>query len=92
MLSAATLCTRHAPHSRPEISLVLKLLQGDPAAVEWAMQEIETSEDLNVIYNKQSATEIQSFMNLALLDLEDDSAFTSSTELNISLEDYLECR
>nr|ATE50928.1 universal stress protein 22 [Salvia miltiorrhiza] len=89
MVSAATLCTRHAPQSRPEISLVLKLLQGDPAVVEWARQETKTCEDLNVIYNEQSATEIQSFINLALLNLEDDSASTSSTELNISVEDYL---
>ncbi|KAL1535104.1 protein kinase STUNTED-like [Salvia divinorum] len=89
MASAATLCTRHAPQSRPEISLVLKLLQGDPAVIEWARQETKTCEDLNIIYNEQSATVIQSFINLALLNLEDDTASTSSTELNISVEDYL---
>ncbi|KAG6424850.1 hypothetical protein SASPL_115270 [Salvia splendens] len=92
MVSAATLCTRHAPQSRPEISLVLKLLQGDPAVVEWARQETETCEDLNMIYNEQSATEIQSFINLALHDSEDDSTSSSSTELNISVEDYLGSR
>lgn len=89
MVSAATLCTRHAPQSRPEISLVLKLLQGDPAVVEWTRQETKTCEDLNVIYREQSATDIQSFINLALLNLEEDSASTSSTEQNISVEDYL---
>ncbi|KAH6784823.1 kinase with adenine nucleotide alpha hydrolases-like domain-containing protein [Perilla frutescens var. hirtella] len=89
MVSAATLCTRHAPQSRPDISLILKLLQGDPAVVEWARQETKTTEDLNVIYSEQSATDIQSFINLALLNVEDDSASTSSTEQNISVEDYL---
>ncbi|XP_042006915.1 probable receptor-like serine/threonine-protein kinase At5g57670 [Salvia splendens] len=89
MVLAATLCTRHAPQSRPEISVVLKLLQGDPAVIEWARQETKTCEDLNIIYNEQSATVIQSFINLALLNLEDDCASTGSTELNISVEDYL---
>ncbi|XP_042062657.1 probable serine/threonine-protein kinase PBL5 [Salvia splendens] len=92
MVSATTLCTRHAPQSRPEISLVLKLLQGDPAVVEWARQETETCEDLNMIYSKQSATDIQSFINLALHDSEDDSTSSSSTELDISVEDYLGSR
>lgn len=68
---------------------VLKLLQGDPAVIEWARQETKTCEDLNIIYNEQSATVIQSFINLALLNLEDDCASTGSTELNISVEDYL---
>ncbi|KAI3445099.1 hypothetical protein Pfo_001764 [Paulownia fortunei] len=92
MVLAATLCIRHAPQSRPEISLVLKLLQGDPEVVKWARQETKTSEDFNVISSEQSATNIQSFINLALLNLEDDSASISSTEQNISVEDYLRGR
>ncbi|PIN16878.1 Serine/threonine protein kinase [Handroanthus impetiginosus] len=87
MVLAATLCIRLAPQSRPEISLVLKLLRGDPEVVEWARQE--TSQNLNIISREQSITDIQSFINLALLNLEDDSASMSSTELNISVEDYL---
>ncbi|KAL0379838.1 UNVERIFIED_CONTAM: PTI1-like tyrosine-protein kinase [Sesamum angustifolium] len=90
MVLAATLCIRLEPQSRPETSLVLKLLRGDPEVLEWARQETETSEDLfNVINGEQSATNIQSFINLALLNLEDDSASSSSTEQNLSVEDYL---
>ncbi|KAL0425679.1 UNVERIFIED_CONTAM: Receptor-like cytosolic serine/threonine-protein kinase RBK1 [Sesamum radiatum] len=90
MVLAATLCIRLEPQSRPETSLVLKLLRGDPEVLEWARQETETSEDLfNVINGEQSATNIQSFINLALLNLDDDSASSSSTEQNLSVEDYL---
>ncbi|KAL0464487.1 UNVERIFIED_CONTAM: Proline-rich receptor-like protein kinase PERK9 [Sesamum latifolium] len=90
MVLAATLSIRLEPQSRPETSLVLKLLRGDPEVVEWARQETETSEDLlNVINGEQSATNIQSFINLALLNLDDDSASSSSTEQNLSVEDYL---
>ncbi|KAL0429203.1 UNVERIFIED_CONTAM: Receptor-like cytosolic serine/threonine-protein kinase RBK1 [Sesamum radiatum] len=90
MVLAATLCIRLEPQSRPETSLVLKLLRGDPEVVEWARQETETTEDLfNVINGEQSATNIQSFINLALLNLDDDSASSSSTEQNLSVEDYL---
>ncbi|KAK6140501.1 hypothetical protein DH2020_025756 [Rehmannia glutinosa] len=71
---------------------VLKLLQGDSEVVEWARQETKTCEDFNVISSEQSATDIQSFINLALLNVEDDSASTSSTEQNISVEDYLKGR
>ncbi|KAG8391161.1 hypothetical protein BUALT_Bualt01G0159000 [Buddleja alternifolia] len=91
MVLAATLCIREAPQSRPDISLVLKLLQGDPEVIEWAKQETNTSEEFNVICDEQSAKNIQSFINLALLNLEDDSASTSSSteHNNISVEDYL---
>ncbi|KAL8500920.1 hypothetical protein ACS0TY_020490 [Phlomoides rotata] len=87
MVLAATLCIRHAPQSRPEISLVLKLLRGDPSIVDWAREESKSSEDSYIIKGEQS--DIQSFINLALHNLEDDSASTSSTEQNISVEDYL---
>ncbi|KAL6570061.1 hypothetical protein OROMI_014575 [Orobanche minor] len=93
MVLAATLCIRHAPQSRPDISLVRKLLQGDPEVIEWARRESKTfSEDFNVINGEQSATNIQSFINMALCNLEEDSASTSSTEQNISVEDYLRGR
>ncbi|KAK4414520.1 Proline-rich receptor-like protein kinase PERK9 [Sesamum alatum] len=90
MVLAATLCIRLEPQSRPETSLVLKLLRGDPEVVQWARQETETSEDqFNFINSEQSTTNIQSFINLALLNLDDDSASSSSTEQNLSVEDYL---
>ncbi|XP_051115094.1 protein kinase STUNTED-like [Andrographis paniculata] len=89
MLLAAMLCIRSIPLSRPEMSVVLKLLEGDPELIEWARRETKNYDDLSVVSGKQSATNIQSFINLALLDLEDDSASISSTEQSISVEDYL---
>ncbi|KAL8061929.1 hypothetical protein ABFX02_02G114600 [Erythranthe guttata] len=89
MVLAATLCIRTAPQSRPQISLVSKLLQGDQEVVDWARQETKSCEEINVISNEQSATNMQSFINLAFLDLEDDSDSISSSEQNISVEDYL---
>ncbi|KAL0349389.1 UNVERIFIED_CONTAM: putative protein kinase [Sesamum angustifolium] len=88
LVLAATLCIRDAPQSRPDISTVLKLLR-DPEVVDWVRQETNASEDINAINDKQSATHIQSFINLALLNLEDETASISSTEQNISVEDYL---
>ncbi|KAL6565490.1 hypothetical protein OROHE_004545 [Orobanche hederae] len=89
MVLAAILCIRHAPQSRPEISLVLKLLQGDKEVIEWARQEVNSWEDFNAINGDQSTNNIQSLINLALLNLEDDATSISSTEHNISVEDYL---
>ncbi|KAL7158011.1 hypothetical protein ABFS83_02G114400 [Erythranthe nasuta] len=89
MVLAATLCIRTAPQSRPQISLVSKLLQGDEEVVDWARQETKYCEEINGISNEQSATNMQSFINLAFLDLEDDSDSISSSEQNISVEDYL---
>ncbi|KAH6813857.1 kinase with adenine nucleotide alpha hydrolases-like domain-containing protein [Perilla frutescens var. frutescens] len=86
---AAALCMRHAPLSRPNISLVLKLLQGDSEVIEWARQEADRAEDVNAMNGEQSATDIQSFINLALLDVEDETTSTSSVEQNVSVEDYL---
>lgn len=52
--------------------------------VEWAREEAKCVEN--------DATEMQSFINLALLNLEDETASTSSVEPNVSVEDYLGCR
>ncbi|CAA0808936.1 Protein kinase protein with adenine nucleotide alpha hydrolases-like domain [Striga hermonthica] len=92
MALAAALCIRYASQSRPDISLVLKLLQRDQEAVNWARQEIRGSDELNGVHGEESTTKVQYFLNLALLDLEDDSASVSSTEQNISVEDYLRGR
>ncbi|KAL3622584.1 hypothetical protein CASFOL_033995 [Castilleja foliolosa] len=94
MVLAATLCIRHAPQYRPNISLVLKLLQGDRKVMKWAMEEIKIcdSEEFDVINGEQAPTNIQSFINLALLDLEDDCVSICSVEQNISVEDYLQGR
>ncbi|KAG2293447.1 hypothetical protein Bca4012_005560 [Brassica carinata] len=88
LLLAATLCIKRAPHDRPQIGLVVKILQGDEDATEWGKQQVKASEDATAYL-----TNIESHINLALLDLEDDAASDSSPEASsISVEDYLKGR
>ncbi|KAF3536598.1 hypothetical protein F2Q69_00025403 [Brassica cretica] len=88
LLLAATLCIKRAPHDRPQMSLVVKILQGDEDATEWGKQQVKASEDA-----REYSTNIESHINLALLDLEDDAASDSSPEASsISVEDYLKGR
>lgn len=69
-------------------SQVLKILQGDEEATEWGKQQVRASED-----EAAYLTNIESHINLALLDLEDDAASDSSPEASsISVEDYLKGR
>ena len=59
----------------------------------WAEQEVNASEELDGFEGEPVLTNIQSHLNLALLDLEDDTDSISSTEQQIvSLEDYLRGR
>ncbi|XP_039117115.1 probable receptor-like serine/threonine-protein kinase At5g57670 [Dioscorea cayenensis subsp. rotundata] len=100
MILAATLCIQRAPHSRPRISIVLKLLQGDDDVLKWARSQVsasECSDDLDEVTNP--TPDIQSYINLALQDIDEDSHSVSSTEPsvdfitgNTSLEDYLQGR
>ncbi|KAG1328101.1 proline-rich receptor-like protein kinase PERK9 [Cocos nucifera] len=101
MTIAATLCIRRAHQSRPQIASVLKLLQGDDDVVEWARSQISTSEGPDELDEELTDMKsiIQSHLNLALLDVDDDSLSISSTEqtvdfitTNTSTEDYLEGR
>ncbi|KAI5681754.1 hypothetical protein M9H77_02982 [Catharanthus roseus] len=92
MVIAATLCIRRAPQFRPQISVVVKLLKGVPEVIKWSKQEVKTSDEVDSVEGEQSATNIQSFINLALLNLEDDSLSSSSAEPTISVEDYLQGR
>lgn len=92
MVLAATLCIRRSPQSRPVMSTVLKLIQGDPNIVEWARQETNTSKNINAVNGEQIASNIQSFINLALLNMEDDSTSIRSNEHSISVDDYLQGR
>ncbi|CAK9167269.1 unnamed protein product [Ilex paraguariensis] len=89
MVLAASLCIKRAPQLRPQISLVLKLLLGETEITTWARQHVDVSHDVDA---EQSPTNMQSFINLALLNVEDDSLSVSSTEQSISLEDYLKGR
>ncbi|XP_068648225.1 protein kinase STUNTED-like isoform X2 [Aristolochia californica] len=101
MAMAASLCIRRAPRFRPCIGLILKLLQGDEEVSKWAKLQISSSaEEFDGMDDESApASIIQSHLNLALLDVEDDSLSISSTEptahyltANKSWEDYLQGR
>ncbi|KAB1998323.1 hypothetical protein ES319_D12G080900v1 [Gossypium barbadense] len=92
MVLAATLCIRRAPLMRPQISLILKLLLGDLEVTNWAEQQVRTSEEVDVSDEELYPTNIESHLNLALLDLEDDSVSASSDEQSLEIEDYLQKR
>ncbi|KAF7840135.1 putative receptor-like serine/threonine-protein kinase [Senna tora] len=90
MVLAATLCIRRAPKFRPQISIILKLLLGDEEVTRWAKQEVSEPEEVDDFDGESN--NIQSHLNLALLDVEDDAFSISSTEQSVSLEDYLQGR
>uniref|UniRef100_A0A1D1XSR4 Receptor-like cytosolic serine/threonine-protein kinase RBK2 n=1 Tax=Anthurium amnicola TaxID=1678845 RepID=A0A1D1XSR4_9ARAE len=99
MIIAASLCIRREPRLRPRMALVLQLLHGDEDIVKWAKLQISGSEDGLDEEDADPAASIQSHLNLALLDVEDDSSSISSTEHTVdyimahgSLEDYLQRR
>lgn len=92
MVLAATLCIRRVPRSRPQISLILKLLQGDEEVTRWAEQEVSAPETLDGFDEEPVPTNIQSHLNLALLDLEDDTVSLGGSEQGVLLEDYLQGR
>ncbi|KAK7316937.1 hypothetical protein RJT34_00766 [Clitoria ternatea] len=92
MVLAATLCIRRVPRLRPQISLIVKLLHGDEEVIKWAGQEVNAPQEFDVLDEEPVPTNIQSHLNLALLDLDDDTVSISSTEQSVSLEDYLQGR
>ncbi|XP_061373349.1 protein kinase STUNTED-like [Gastrolobium bilobum] len=90
---AATLCIRRAPRARPQMSLISKLLQGDADAIKWARLEVNALEAPEMLDDEVlSPSNLQSHLNLALLDVEDDSLSMCSVEHSVSLEDYLRGR
>ncbi|KAK6939930.1 Protein kinase domain [Dillenia turbinata] len=92
MVLAATLCTRRAPRARPQMSLILKLLRGDADVTKWARLQVNASEEFDMLDDEAiPSPNLQSHLNLALLDAED-SLSMSSIEQAISLEDYLRGR
>ncbi|KAG7032827.1 Proline-rich receptor-like protein kinase PERK10 [Cucurbita argyrosperma subsp. argyrosperma] len=90
---AASLCIRRTPRARPPMSHVLKLLQGNIDVTKWARQQINAVEDCNALDDEVCPrSDIQSHLNVALLDVDDDSLSLSSIEQSISMEDYLQGR
>ncbi|KAF3791766.1 putative receptor-like serine/threonine-protein kinase [Nymphaea thermarum] len=101
MMLAASMCLRRSPHLRPEMGVVLKLLQGDEDTTKWAESQINaTSEEFDGVDDESFSTlDIQSCLDLALLDVDDDSLSICSMDpsfsfftKNSSLEDYLRTR
>lgn len=93
MVWAAILCIRRAPRARPQMSLVLKLLQGDAEATKWARLQVNACEGSDTPDDEAFPhSNLQSHLNLALLDVEEDSLSMSSIEQSVSLEDYLQGR
>ena len=74
----------------PQIS---KLLHGDADVIKWARLEINAGEALEMLEDEAcQLSNLQSHLNLALLDVEDDLLSMCSVEQNVSLEDYLRGR
>ncbi|XP_039016845.1 probable receptor-like serine/threonine-protein kinase At5g57670 [Hibiscus syriacus] len=92
MILAATLCIRRAPLIRPQISLILKLLQGDQEVTNWAQKQVRESEEVDTADEDLYPTNMESHINLALLHLEDGSLSASSNEQSFQIEDYLQKR
>ncbi|KAJ3701764.1 hypothetical protein LUZ61_005469 [Rhynchospora tenuis] len=102
LILAASLCIRRTPQSRPHITMVLKLLKGDKDMLKWARSQITgVSAGSEAVENEIIGirdNKIQSYINLAFLDLDDDSASVSSVDnldfitANTSLEEYLKGR
>lgn len=79
-----------------------KLLQGDEEVTKWAELQVAIAEEsFDGSDDEMSITppgsNIRSYLNLALLDLEDDSVSVASTDqtvdtvsVNASIEDYLD--
>ncbi|XP_073354714.1 protein kinase STUNTED-like [Aegilops tauschii subsp. strangulata] len=74
---AAALCIRRAPHVRPSMANVLKLLDGDSDAVQWARSQLgmpnacddnHGDKDYDSAAALPDKNDIQSYIKLALLD------------------------
>ncbi|KAL5209816.1 hypothetical protein ABZP36_005439 [Zizania latifolia] len=83
MTLAASLCTRTSSHSRPEMSQVVKLLEGDDETIHWARSQVTASFDGSDEEAVTAESNMQSHLNLALLGVEDDTLSHCSTEQTI---------
>ncbi|KAG5036211.1 putative receptor-like serine/threonine-protein kinase [Glycine soja] len=93
MVLAATLCIKRAPRARPQMSLISKLLQGDAEAIKWARLQVNALDAPEMLDDEACPpSNLQSHINLALLDVEDDSLSMCSVEQGLTLEDYLRGR
>ncbi|CAH9085286.1 unnamed protein product [Cuscuta epithymum] len=84
IILAAQLCIKRDPIIRPAMNLVVKLLQGEPDAINLAKQHVNGLKESNG--EKHGTNNIQSLINIALLNSGDDNVH------NISVESYLQGR
>ncbi|KAF8757461.1 hypothetical protein HU200_010983 [Digitaria exilis] len=87
MTLAASLCTRTSSHSRPEMSLVLKLLQGDDEMIAWARLQVTASFDGSDEETVAPDANMQSHLNLALLGVEEDDTVSHCSSTVDTLAD-----
>lgn len=101
MCLAASLCISQSSRSRPSSALALKLLKGEGDIVEWARSELISSSAYEDLDDEALLlhSNIQSHINLALLDLDEDDFSSSSVDhsvtfvtSNTSMEEYLKAR
>ncbi|WVZ61216.1 hypothetical protein U9M48_011127, partial [Paspalum notatum var. saurae] len=89
MTLAASLCTRTSSYSRPEMSLVLKLLQGDDETIGWARSQVTASFDGSDEETVAADPNMQSHLNLALLGVEEDETLSRcSSTVDTSADGY----
>ncbi|KAG8098899.1 hypothetical protein GUJ93_ZPchr0013g35141 [Zizania palustris] len=83
MTLTASLCTRTSSHSRPDMSQVVKLLEGDDETIHWARSQVTASFDGSDEEAVTDESNMRSHLNLALLGVEDDTLSHCSTEQTI---------
>ncbi|ONK72617.1 uncharacterized protein A4U43_C04F21270 [Asparagus officinalis] len=96
MVLVASLCISRMAHLRPQMSQVLRLLQGEEEIESWINSKANNSHN-ELDYQDEEfylSPSIGSHLGLALLDVEDDDASIISFEQNhlSSLDDYLKER
>ncbi|KAI4987773.1 probable receptor-like serine/threonine-protein kinase At5g57670 [Hordeum vulgare subsp. vulgare] len=103
MALAAALCIRRAPQGRPSIANVLKLLDGDNDAIQWARSQLgmpnacednHGDQDYYTAAASPDKNDIQSYIKLALLDDDYESVGCAPDFIagNMSLEEYIKGR
>ncbi|VAI15073.1 unnamed protein product [Triticum turgidum subsp. durum] len=95
MALAAALCIRRAPQGRPSMANVLKLLDGDSDAVQWARSQLGVpnacddnhgDEDYYSAAASPDKNDIQSYIKLALLDGGDEEDDDDSASMGCAVD------
>ncbi|KAK9129429.1 hypothetical protein Sjap_009916 [Stephania japonica] len=95
MILAATLCITRVARLRPKISEILELLAGEKDVKEWTGLHANDPEFVNQVDDEAYPdSNLESHLDLAMLDVDDDTTSHSSIERNShhTFEDYLKGR